>query len=70
MKLFIDIAERVVATYLQVFIGLLLVSWQSNVIDISMIQTAAISAVPAALAVIKGYLSTFVGDTDSASATL
>lgn len=60
----IDLAERVAATYLQSFIGLLLVS---GALDIDTLKAAALAAVPAALAVVKGVLARKVGDPESAS---
>jgi hypothetical protein len=60
----LDLAERTVATYLQAFIGLLLAG---QVTGLSTIEAAAIAAIPAGLAVIKGALARFVGDPASAS---
>jgi len=67
MKWFVDMFERAVATYVEAFLGLLLVNWQSNVVDLSTFQSAAIAAVPAGLAVIKAGLARFVGNPDTAS---
>ena len=61
-----DIAERATATYVQTFIGLLIVGW-TDTIDLAVIQTAAVAAVPAALSVIKGYAASLTGDPDSAA---
>ena len=63
-KLFLrDLAERAIATYLQSFIGLLIVS---GVTDLQAIQTAAVAAIPAALSVIKSVLAQrYVPDTVS-----
>ena len=61
-----DVAERAVATYLEAFFGLLIASWATE-LDASVITTAAIAAVPAALAVLKGAAAGFVGDHGTAS---
>ena len=50
----IDAVERAVATYLQVFLGLLIVS---GVTDISTVKVAAVSAIPAGLSVLKSVLA-------------
>ena len=60
-----DVAERTVATYLQAFIGLLLAGWTTDAVDLSLVQAAAVSAVPAALAVLKGALASKVPGTIS-----
>ena len=60
-----DVAERTIATYLQAFIGLLLAGWTTDAIDLSLVQAAAVSAIPAALAVLKGALATKVPGTVS-----
>jgi hypothetical protein len=61
-----DIAERTIATYVQVFLGLLIASG-ANVIDVATIQAAAIAAIPAGLAVLKGAAASLVGDPDTAA---
>lgn len=68
-KFLIDLSERTVATYLEVFIGLLIASaFFDGVVDLSVVQSAAVAALPAGLAVVKGALSRYLGDPDSASA--
>lgn len=63
-----DLAERVIATYVEVFLGLVIVSGFSNgVVDVSALQAAAVSALPAALVVIKSWAARYRGDPDSAS---
>jgi hypothetical protein len=47
-----DTVERTVATYLEVLFGLLIAGWTDH-IDWSFGKSAAVSAVPAALAVMK-----------------
>jgi hypothetical protein len=61
----LDIAERTVATYLETFLGLLLAS--TTVLDLGVLKAAAIAAVPAALAVVKGGLAALLGPTGDAS---
>lgn len=63
-KLAIDIAERTFWTYVQSFIGLLLAA---SVLDISTVKAAAVSAIPAALAVIKGFAASRIGDATAAA---
>ncbi|WP_045698635.1 hypothetical protein [Streptomyces rubellomurinus] len=63
-KLLVDLAERTAATYLEAVIGLLLVG---GVTGLSSVQSAAIAAVPAGLAVIKGALGVFIGRADTAA---
>lgn len=66
MKIFlVDLAERAVATYIETLIGLLLLA---NVLDVSALKVAAVSALPAALAVLKGGVASRFGTLGSASA--
>lgn len=68
-KFWRDLAERAVATYVEALIGLLLASatFAEGTIDLSVIQTAIVAAIPAALSVIKSSLAPLRGNTDSAS---
>jgi len=68
MKLIKDISERVVWTYVQTFLGLLLASgmFADGALDLSVLQSAAVAAVPAALAVLKGVAASRVGDPKTA----
>ena len=50
-----DTAERVISTYVQVLIGLLIVA---DAIDITVAKAAAVAALPAALAVLKAAVAT------------
>jgi uncharacterized membrane protein len=61
----LDLAERTVATYLEAFLGLLLAG---QVTDLSAAKAAAIAAIPAGLAVIKGALAGAIGPKSGASA--
>ncbi|MFI1562213.1 holin [Streptomyces sp. NPDC020490] len=67
MTYFKDLAERVVATYLEAFVGLLLAG---SVVDLPAAKAAAVAAIPAALAVVKGALSAFVGGSPRTAAAL
>lgn len=58
-----DTVERVVATYVEVLIGLLIVA---DSIDISAAKAAAIAALPAALTVLKAAIATRFGREDTA----
>lgn len=64
-KFLLDLVERTAATYLETFVGLLLVG---GVVDLSTAKAAAVAAVPAGLAVVKSALSAFVGRPGTASA--
>lgn len=61
-----DLVERVLATYVQAFAGLLIASW-SDAVDLSTLRAAAVAAIPAALAVVKAGMARMVGDPDTAS---
>lgn len=65
-KYLVDLAERVGATYAETFIGLLLLA---HTLGLDALKTAAVAAVPAALAVLKGALAKFLGDKNSAGLT-
>lgn len=64
-----DIVERAAKTYVQVLIGLVLAEnvFADGTVDLSVLQTAAVAAIPAALSVVSSALSQFRGDPDSAS---
>ena len=57
-----DLAERAVVTYIEVFLGMLIVS---GVTDWSAVQAAAFAAIPAALSVIKSALASRIPGTAS-----
>lgn len=61
-----DLIERTVATYVQVFLGLIIAT-STDMVDINTLKVAAISALPAALAVAKGLIAKRFGDPNSAS---
>ena len=60
---FRDALERVLATYAQVFLGLLITS---GVTDVSAVQAAALAAIPAALSALKAVIAKRFGDPDTA----
>lgn len=62
----LDLTERVVGTYAFTFVGLLLANG-ADITNLAADKVAAISAIPAALSVIKGVLGHFVGDPNTAS---
>ncbi|MDX3235642.1 hypothetical protein PV392_08075 [Streptomyces sp. ME03-5709C] len=59
-----DLAERVVATFLQVFVGGLVLT---TPFDLGMWQAAAMGGVAAALSLAKGLVAKVFGDPNSAS---
>jgi hypothetical protein len=63
-KFAVDVLERAFATYLEVFLGLLVASDKLN---ISYVTAAAVAAVPTGLAVLKAGLARFLGDKKSAA---
>ena len=69
-KYLLDLAERVLATYFETLVGLLIVDW-ADFTDISHFldfgTSAAVAAIPAALAVLKGGLARFRGDRENPS---
>lgn len=64
-KFLVDIAERTASTYIEVFTGLLIAS--KVTLDLSVLKTSAIAAIPAGLAVLKGLIAKGAGDTNSAA---
>lgn len=51
-----DMLERTVATYVEAFVGFLLASEMVDGISLGVVELAAVSALPAALAVVKAAL--------------
>ena len=67
-RFLVDLIERTAATYVEVFLGLLIASGLGTPADrMDLITKAAISAIPAALAVVKGGAAKLRGDPDGAS---
>lgn len=60
----LDVLERTLATYAQVFLGLLLAA---DALNIDAVEVALVSAIPAALAVVKASIASQFGDKGSAS---
>ena len=63
-KFLIDTAERAVATYVEVVIGLLIVA---GPLDLDKIEVSLVAAIPAALAVVKAALASRVGSKGTAA---
>ncbi|MEU8619772.1 hypothetical protein [Streptomyces sp. NPDC048623] len=66
-KLLADIAERAVLTYIEAFLGLLLASGTTNLVTLSALESAAVAAIPAGLAVVKGAIGSLLGRIGTAS---
>jgi hypothetical protein len=64
-----DLAERVIATYLQAFLGLLAADGMLDRgdIDLSVLQSLGVAALPAVFSIIKGVIAKWIGDHGSAS---
>ncbi|MER7794916.1 holin [Streptomyces sp. NPDC097640] len=62
-----DLAERTILTYVETFLGLLLASGVTDLVDISTAKAAAIAALPAALAVVKSAAGSLLGNNASAA---
>ena len=72
-KYLTDLAERTIATYIETLAGLLIAGWAdftsaSDFLDVG--TSAAIAAVPAALAIVKGGFAKARGDREDASLLL
>jgi hypothetical protein len=66
----IDLAERVVWTFLQAFLGALIAGGVFDVAgvrDVSAWEAAALGGVAAVLSLLKGIAAKFIGQPDSAS---
>lgn len=61
-----DAVERIISTYVQSFLGLLITGGITD-LSVSTIQAAALAAIPAALSAVKALLARWKGDPDSAS---
>ncbi|MFH8294955.1 hypothetical protein [Streptomyces sp. NPDC018059] len=62
-----DVAERTVLTYVEALLGLLLAGATTDIVDLSVLQSAAVAAIPAALTVVKGAIGTRLGQVGTAS---
>ena len=58
-----DVGERALSTYVQSVVGLIAASGMTD-LDLSTIRVVAVSAAPAALSILKGYLASVlpIGD--------
>lgn len=65
-----DLVERVVFTYLESFLGLVIASAfvDSGKLNMGAVTAAAVSALPAALSLLKGLIASQIGDTGTAAA--
>ena len=66
----LDVGERVFWTFLQAFLGLLVVGGAfdvANVADISIYQSAAVGGAAAVLSLLKGTVAGFLGNSDTAA---
>ena len=62
----LDAAERVIATYVQAFLGLV-IAGGVGAINLGTLRAAAVAAIPAALSVLKAIVASRVGSPDDAS---
>ena len=58
-----DVLERAISTYVQSVVGLIAASGMTD-LDLSTMKVVAVSAAPAALSILKGYLASVlpIGD--------
>ena len=61
-----DTLERTAATYLQSVVGLMTAS-AVGLVDLTLVKSALVGSIPAALAVLKAALATRYGDQDTAA---
>jgi hypothetical protein len=68
-KYWVDVTERVIATYLEAFLGLMIGSAfvDSGKLNMGAVAAAGIAALPAALSLIKALVASRLGDPASAS---
>lgn len=62
-----DLLERVVMTFLQAFVGALVIAVPDGGISLSTAQAAALAGVAAVLSLVKGLLAKGVTEPDNAS---
>ena len=65
-NLLVDLLERTLATYAVTFLGLVIV----NPGDVTVYRLAAVSSLPAGLAVLKGFLASRIGDSTASLVTV
>jgi hypothetical protein len=68
-KFWVDAVERVVATYVETFLGLMIGSAfvDSGKLNMGAVTAAAVAALPAALSLIKALVASRLGDPATAS---
>lgn len=64
-----DVAERAISTYVQSVAGLIAASGMTD-LDMSTMKVVAVSAAPAALAIIKSYVATALPFGDASASLL
>jgi len=64
-----DVAERALSTYVQSVVGLIAASGMTD-LSLSTMKLIAISAAPAALSILKGYLSSILPIGDSSASVI
>lgn len=57
-----DLIERTVWTYVEAFVGFVVASQATSLVNLDVWQSAAIAAIPAGLAVVKSAAASRVGD--------
>ena len=67
MKFLTDLAERALKTFVQGFIGALVLVPGANLFDGGVLRAAGVAGFMAALSVVSSILSSPVGDKDSAA---
>ena len=64
-----DVLERAVSTYVQSVVGLIAASGMAD-LDLSMMKMIAVSAAPAALSILKGYVASVLPLGDRSASVL
>ena len=64
-----DVLERVISTYVQSVVGLIAASGMTD-LDLSTIKVMAVSAAPAALSILKGYVASVLPLGDKSASIL
>jgi len=69
-RLVVDVAERAALTFVQAFLSVWVVADWADLTDVRLAQRAAVAGIAAALAVVKGFAASRVGDPSSAALLL
>jgi len=64
-----DVCERALSTYVQSVVGLIAASGMAD-LDLSTMKVVAVSAAPAALSILKGYLASVLPLGDKSASVL